>query len=63
LAQLVVQLAQSKSAIEFVPMNRTDVELRIPNIDKAVSLLGYTPRVNLEEGLTRTIQWYRSKLG
>jgi nucleoside-diphosphate-sugar epimerase len=63
LAQMIVQLAASSSAVEFVPMNRTDVELRIPNIDKALALLGYTPKVNLDEGLTRTIQWYRSKLG
>ena len=63
LAQMIVQLAASSSPVEFVPMNRTDVELRIPNIDKALALLGYTPKVNLDEGLTRTIQWYRSKLG
>jgi nucleoside-diphosphate-sugar epimerase len=63
LAQMIVQLAGSSSAVDFVPMNRTDVELRIPNIDKALALLGYTPKVNLDVGLTRTIQWYRSKLG
>ncbi|MSP71778.1 MAG: NAD-dependent epimerase/dehydratase family protein [Myxococcales bacterium] len=63
LAHQIVQLAASSSTIDFVPLNRTDVELRIPNIDKAINLLGFAPKVNLEEGLLRTIHWYRSKLG
>ena len=63
LARTIVQLAESSSSIEFVPVNRTDVELRIPNIDKAAELLKYEPKVNLEEGLLSTIQWYRSTLG
>ena len=62
LAQLIVQLAESKSEIQFQPMDRTDVELRIPNVDKARELLGYRPAVNLEEGLRRTIEWYRSQM-
>jgi nucleoside-diphosphate-sugar epimerase len=63
LARTIVQLAESKSEIVFQPVNRTDVELRIPNVDKAAELLGYQPKVDLEDGLLRTIQWYRSTLG
>jgi nucleoside-diphosphate-sugar epimerase len=62
LAQLIVQLAGSSSEINFQPMDRTDVELRIPNIDKARSLLGFQPAINLEEGLRRTIEWYRGQM-
>ena len=62
LAKLIVQLAGSKSEVLFTPMDRTDVELRIPNIDKAKALLGYEPKVNLEEGLMRTIEWYRAQM-
>ena len=51
LAKLVVQLAGSSSRVEFQEMNREDVELRIPNIDKARELLGYAPRINLDEAL------------
>ena len=40
-----------------------DVELRIPNIDKARTLLGFEAKVDLDEGLERTIAWYREKLG
>jgi nucleoside-diphosphate-sugar epimerase len=61
LAQSIVRLSGSRSEIKFVPWNNADVELRIPNIDKARELLGYEPRVDLEEGLARTIDWYRGR--
>jgi nucleoside-diphosphate-sugar epimerase len=38
------------------------VDLRIPNIGKARRLLGFEPQVDLEEGLLRTIAWYRQRL-
>lgn len=62
LARLVVRLADSRSAIQHVPWNFADVELRIPDTRKAQELLGYRPRVELEDGLMRTIVWYREKL-
>ncbi len=61
LARQIVQLASSGSAISFQPIDYTDVELRIPNIQKAADLLGFEPKVNLEEGLLRTIYWYRNR--
>ncbi len=62
LARQIVRLASSGSPLEFQKIDRTDVELRIPNIDKARGLLGFEPKVNLEEGLLRTIYWYRNRL-
>ena len=62
LAREVVRLSSSSSRIEFVKWPHQDIELRIPNIDKARELLGFAPRVDLEEGLLRTIYWYRQKL-
>jgi UDP-glucuronate decarboxylase len=62
LAREVVRLSSSASRIEFVKWPHPDIELRIPNIDKARELLGFNPRVDLEEGLLRTIYWYRQKL-
>ena len=59
LARDVIRLAGSSSRIELVRWDFPDVELRIPNIDKARDILGYEPRVDLEEGLLRTIAWYR----
>jgi nucleoside-diphosphate-sugar epimerase len=61
LAMQIVRLSGSRSKISFVPWDQIDVELRIPNIEKARRLLGYEPHVDLEDGLQRTIQWYRTK--
>lgn len=62
LAKMVIQFAESTSDIKFVRWDFPDVELRVPDVKKAENLLGYRPRVDLEEGLKRTIQWYREKL-
>jgi nucleoside-diphosphate-sugar epimerase len=59
LAREIVRLSSSASAIEFVPWHSADVEIRVPAVAKARDLLGFQARVDLEEGLLRTIQWYR----
>ncbi len=61
LVEKIVQLSNSKSTIVHIPKNYVDVELRIPNIEKANLLLGYEPSTNLNEGLEKTIAWYRIK--
>ncbi len=61
LAQRIVRLANSRSEIRFVPWPHADVELRVPDIDKARRLLAFEPKVELEEGLKRTIAWYRER--
>jgi nucleoside-diphosphate-sugar epimerase len=63
LAREVVRVAESSSPIEFIEWNHADVELRIPNVDKARATLGFTASVDLEEGLRRTIRWYREQGG
>ena len=62
LAQQIVELTDSDSDVIFQPIDRADVELRVPNIDKAKELLNYEPKINLKEGLLRTIEWYRNQL-
>ena len=62
LAQKIVNICESKSKIVFVPKSYVDVELRIPDIEKAKKLLGYKPKIDLDEGLKRTIDWYKEKL-
>ncbi len=62
LAEKIVALTGSASPIVHVPKRYVDVELRIPSIERAKELLGYQPRVDLTEGLKRTIEWYRSRL-
>ena len=62
LAQRIKRLSGCPGEIVFQPLHYTDVELRIPNIEKARTLLGFEARVDLDEGLERTIAWYREKL-
>jgi dTDP-glucose 4,6-dehydratase len=62
LAEKIVALAGSESAIGHVPKHYTDVELRIPSIERAQKLLGFQPRVDLTDGLRRTIAWYAAHL-
>jgi len=61
LAREVVRLSGSRSPIEFVRWEHQDVELRIPNVDKARRLLGFDPKVDLEDGIMRTLAWYRDR--
>ncbi len=60
LAEKIKELSGSSSRIVFIPKNYVDVELRIPDVEKAKKILGYDPKVMLTEGLERTIAWYRS---
>ncbi len=62
LAREIVRLAGSSSRLEHVAWDFPDVELRVPDIGKARALLGFEPRVDLEDGLRDTIAWYRSQL-
>ena len=62
LALRIKRLTGVPADIVFKPLFYTDVELRIPNVQKASELLGWEPRVELDEGLARTIAWYREKL-
>jgi UDP-glucose 4-epimerase len=63
LAQRVKRLTGCPGEIVFKPLHYTDVELRIPNVDKARELLGFEAKVDLDEGLERTIAWYRKNTG
>ncbi len=62
LALAVIRVTYSKSKIVYIPKNYADVELRIPNIDKAKKLLGFQPQIDLEDGLRRTATWYYGKI-
>lgn len=59
LARAIVRISGSKSPIQFIDWPHTDIELRVPDIDKARKILGFAPKVDLEEGLERTIASYR----
>ena len=63
LAQRIRRLTGCSGEIAFQPLHYTDVELRIPNIEKARRVLGFEAQVELDDGLTRTIAWYQARLG
>ena len=62
LARRIKTLSGCSGEVVFQPLHYLDVELRIPNVDKARALLGFEAKVELDEGLERTIAWYREKL-
>jgi UDP-glucose 4-epimerase len=59
LALRIKRLTGLEHDLVFRPLHYSDVELRIPNVDKARELLGFEAQVELDEGLERTIAWYR----
>lgn len=63
LAQMIIRISGATSPIEFVRWDFPDVELRVPDVRKAERLLGYRARIDLEEGIRRTLDWYRAKAG
>jgi UDP-glucose 4-epimerase len=62
LANAVVRVLNSKSAIKFVRKDYADIELRVPNVDKARNLIGFEAQVDLEEGIKRTGEFYANTL-
>jgi nucleoside-diphosphate-sugar epimerase len=61
LAQRIRRISGVDVDIVFQPLHYADVELRIPNVEKARSVLGWEPLVELDDGLEKTIAWYRAK--
>ena len=61
LAERVKRLSGCPGEIVFRPLHYSDVEIRIPNVAKARRQLGFEAKVDLDEGLARTIAWYRER--
>jgi UDP-glucuronate decarboxylase len=62
LAEAVIRLTRSKSKLVFLPLPQDDPKQRRPDISLAKEALGWSPKVELEEGLERTIGYFRAKL-
>ena len=59
LAEKVIQLTRSKSKITFKPLPSDDPKQRQPDIKLAKEMLGWEPKVELAEGLEKTIAYFR----
>ncbi len=62
LAEKVVKMVRSRAGVTFRPLPQDDPRQRKPNIPRAKTILGWSPKVNLDEGLAATIEWYRERL-
>ena len=62
-AEKVRELTGSRSRIEFRPLPQDDPKVRQPDISKARRLLGWEPKVSLDEGLRRTLEYFRERMG
>ena len=62
IAEKIIEITGSRSRIVFEPLPEDDPKVRQPDITRAKQLLGWTPSISLENGLSRTIEYFRSKL-
>jgi len=62
-AEEILRITGAKSKIEHKPLPVDDPKVRQPDITRARTLLGWEPKVGLDEGLTHTIAYFRKKLG
>ena len=63
LAHRVIGMTGSRSKLVYRPMPPDDPQRRCPDITRAIQLLGWSPRISLDEGLRRTVGWFRQLLG
>jgi len=62
LAEKIIQLTNSKSKIIFKPLPQDDPMQRCPDIAYAKKVLDWKPKIQLEEGLSKTIEYFKSQL-
>ncbi len=62
LAEKIIELTDSTSEIKYLELPNDDPKQRKPDITKAKTKLNWEPKVNLEDGLTKTIKWVEEQL-
>ena len=60
LAQTICRVLGSTSKISHRPPLSADIELRIPSVEKAETILGFKAEIDLEEGIRKTADWFKS---
>ncbi|CAN0135790.1 unnamed protein product, partial [Heterosigma akashiwo] len=61
-ADYVLELTNSTSRVEQLPATQDDPGQRRPDISLARKVLGWQPRVNVKEGILRTVQYFKKEL-
>ncbi|ULL19449.1 NAD-dependent epimerase/dehydratase family protein [Paenibacillus sp. H1-7] len=61
LANTILRVLKSHSEIHFVEQTSVDIELRVPQVEKAKRMLGFEAKVDLEEGIRRTGDYFRGR--
>jgi len=62
IARRIIEMTGSTSKIIYLPLPEDDPKVRKPDITRARTLLGWEPKVSLEEGLSKTIDYFRQKV-
>ena len=62
IAETIIKMTGSKSKIVYRPLPTDDPKQRSPDITRARTLLGWEPKVALEEGLVKTIEYFRTRI-
>jgi nucleoside-diphosphate-sugar epimerase len=62
LAEIIKTITGSSSKVSFEPLPEDDPKIRKPDVSKAKRLLDWEPRVGIEEGLTKTIQYLKETI-
>jgi UDP-glucuronate decarboxylase len=61
LADEVIRICGSKSDVKYLPLPQDDPKQRKPNISRAKTLLGWNPTIQLDEGLRKTIEYFKAR--
>jgi dTDP-glucose 4,6-dehydratase len=62
IARVIIEMTGSRSQVVYKPLPTDDPKVRKPDITRARTLLGWEPKVPLREGLTKTIEYFRTKV-
>ena len=62
IARTIIRMTGSTSQLVYRPLPEDDPKVRQPDITKARTLLGWEPKVGLEKGLTKTLEYFRAKV-
>ncbi len=62
IAKAIIRISNSKSRIVYRPLPEDDPKVRRPDITRARTLLGWEPKVPLEEGLLKTLDYFKTRL-